>query len=271
MPKHRLCLARVALLTVAVALGSARATWGESGIVLPYPSEFGSYKAHTYDEAGRRIADAELVIEQRARGIVYMYVRGGAMDGARNEAHAELGPIEGKPGLRLLREQSHSHDPDGYSFGILRVDHVRGEASCTPPGDPTGPPKVVPLPDDDRVVNVPLNLFFAPLARGEVETLSFQIFLCRGGPRRVDFDARRSPELRLLDDRAVIEVTYGPRLNRMLRWLARGFTPNLAFWFDAADGSTYLAHRLPLYSKGPEVVIAREGVSVQSLSVSSGP
>ena len=82
MPKHRLCLARVALLTVAVALGSARATWGESGIVLPYPSEFGSYKAHTYDEAGRRIADAELVIEQRARGIVYMYVRGGAMDGA---------------------------------------------------------------------------------------------------------------------------------------------------------------------------------------------
>ena len=36
--------------------------------------------------------------------------------------------------------------------------------------------------------------------------------------------------------------------------------PQLSFWFDANGNGTYLAHRMPLFTKGPEVTIVRDGI-----------
>jgi hypothetical protein len=45
----------------------------------------------------------------------------------------------------LLREQSQSTDAEGRTLELLRVDHVRGEGSCT---SPAGETARVPLPPD---------------------------------------------------------------------------------------------------------------------------
>ena len=36
--------------------------------------------------------------------------------------------------------------------------------------------------------------------------------------------------------------------------------PKLSFWFDPRSASPWLAHRIPLYSKGPEVFVIRDGL-----------
>ncbi len=38
----------------------------------------------------------------------------------------------------------------------------------------------------------------------------------------------------------------------------------LAFWFDDHDDGN-LVHRLPLYTRGPNVMVVRDGVSLQEL------
>ena len=49
----------------------------------------------------------------------------------------------------------------------------------------------------------------------------------------------------------------------ILSFIARAVTPQLSFWFDPAAPSRWLAHRMPLYSDGPEVVVVRQGVSAK--------
>ena len=58
----------------------------------------------------------------------------------------------------------------------------------------------------------------------------------------------------------MVEIRFGPNLGRVASWLASVVVPKLRFWFEAEDGQ-YLAHRMPLYGGGPEVVVSREGVS----------
>ena len=130
------------------------------------------------------------------------------------------------------------------------------------------PAREVALPKHDRVANVPLNLLFLPLVQGQVDQIDFQLFLCRGGPRVLDFAANIKGERRPPDaDLRVVEVEYKPDLGSVLSVLARGFVPNLSFWFDANGGGTYLAHRMPLFSKGPEVTIVRDGLSPDMLEI----
>ena len=47
--------------------------------------------------------------------------------------------------------------------------------------------------------------------------------------------------------------------------IVRQFAPRLVFWFDPARSNPWIAHRLPLYSSGPDVVVVREGVSYERL------
>jgi hypothetical protein len=110
-----------------------------------------------------------------------------------------------------------------------------------------------------------MNVLFLPLIRDEVDQIKFQVFLCRGGARFMDFVALRSGKPHSENGREIVEVRYGPDLGRLFSWAASRVAPKLSFWFDRAKGS-YVAHRAPLYSRGPEVTVVRDGVSVSGMT-----
>jgi hypothetical protein len=160
-----------------------------------------------------------------------------------------------------VRQESRSFDPDGRSLGLLSIDHVARRARCS---DQRGAAdSEIELPEGDRVVNVPLNLLFLPLVRGDADHLSFQLFLCRSHAQLLDFQA-------WVAERAAgaqggpVEIRYAPDLG-LLSPFARQMVPRLSFWFDPRAPHGWIAHRLPLYSGGPEVLVVREGISTATL------
>ena len=228
----------------------------ESRFVLPYPQSFGAIEAATYDDAGERIGGADLLVERVDDGRVRMRVESGHKRGASTRAFALLAPAG--PGLRVLREESRSLDAQGRPMGVLRVDHVARKASCR---DADGTLRSqIDLPDADRVLNVPMNLFFLPLVSGEQRSLEFQLFLCRPDARLMDFVAWAADP----GGGGPVEVRYGPDFG-FASSLARQMAPKLSFWFAPEAPHPWVAHRLPLYSGGPEVFVVRDDVSSATL------
>jgi hypothetical protein len=164
--------------------------------------------------------------------------------------------------LRILRERSQSFDPEGKPLVILSIDHEKGEASCTPPEGQKGKPSILSLPSPDRVVNVPLNLLFQPLGRGEVERIETQAFFCLGGARLMGFTGRLAVEREATnpDGRRIREIRYGPDGKNLFSWAAKAFAPKISFWMDLDAPGAYVAHRMPLYSKGPVVYVIADGI-----------
>ena len=246
------------LPTLALALAPI-AAGAESTFRLAYPDTFGPLPAATYDEAGERIGGADLVIERLDSGRVRVRSESFGLRGAQTVALAELAPIGPDGSLRVLFEESRSLDAEGNDLGILSLDHVGRVARCQDPDGKTV--AEIELPEHDRVVNVPMNLFFQPLVRGEKQSLEFQIFLCRPDARIIDFKAwtvRRGND-------APIEVRYGPDFG-IASLLARQMAPKLSFWFDARAPYGWVAHRVPLYAGGPEVLVVRDDVASSSLT-----
>ena len=81
----------------------------------------------------------------------------------------------------------------------------------------------------------------------------------------MDFVALPGPKLAKQESHEVVEVRFGPDLGRVASWFASIIVPKLRFWFDRAHGGDYLAHRMPLYGGGPEVVVVRDGISPRGL------
>jgi hypothetical protein len=105
-----------------------------------------------------------------------------------------------------------------------------------------------------------LHLLFLPLVRGESDDVSFQLFLCGGGAKLVDFVGNLAPSSRNGKRRGrVVEVRYGPDFG-FASMVARNFIPKLSFWFGPQAPHQWMAHRVPLYGNGPEVFVVREGV-----------
>jgi hypothetical protein len=230
-------------------------------LVLPRPAEIGSFPAGTYDGDGHRIGTAKFVLEELDGRRVRIRVETSVNGGGRMQASAELEPVP--DGLRLLEETSQSFDAAGAAFPLLHVDHVSGVATCTPPVGSDARFRRIDLREDERIVIVPLNLLFLPLVLGRTEELEFQIFTCSLGGRAIDFVARARP-VRGADGTGLVEVRFHPDFG-MLSWLASVALPNLTFWFDKSSQGRYLAHRIPLYPGGPEVLVAREGVAPATL------
>ncbi len=253
-------------LGLGLALLGGGAARAESALLLHTPAVFGVVPAASYDEGGRRVGEAHLVIEELPGGNVRIIAESGFQGGARSVASAELSPAGGDGALRLLTQESHSFGPKGIPLGVLRVDHRAARASCSQEDEGGTRVEEIDLPGRDRVVNVPMNLFFLPLLQGEAERLHFQMFLCRGEPRLLDFEAwveqRRNGR-----QRPVVEVRYRPELGSLISPVAQTFLPRLSFWFDPTARNPWIAHRLPLYSGGPEVVVAREGVPLDLLGM----
>ncbi len=238
------------------------------GALLPFPGTFGVFPAGTYDDAGQRLGSANLSVLASDDGLIEMALSSGVEGGAATRASAVLRRDDRGRGVRIVSERSESHDESGRSLGVMRIDHERGVGSCTPAGKTEADAETLLLPEDERVVNVPLNLLFLPLARGESQRVDFQYFLCRGGARLMDFRAKLARGPNRVGGKRLIEVSYGPELGAIGSWIAERMIPKLRFWYEVDDGDRgerYLAHRMPLFSKGPEVVIVRDGMAPSEL------
>lgn len=241
----------------------------ESALMLGYPSVFGSVPASTYDESGKRLGGAHLVVEKLSDGNVQLHSESGIEGGAKTIATALLEPVDGGRGLRLQLQESRSFDTEGRALGTLRIDHREAVATCTP-ADKSYVDRV-DLPERDLIANVPFNLLFLPLVRGEVESVGFQFVLCNGGARYIDFEAHVAEESESSQASDVVEIRYGPRFNAFVNFVAKRLIPRLTFWFDKKSSDPWLAHRLPLYAKGPEVLVVRDGVSAVQISNGRSP
>jgi len=255
---------RAGLVLVALAgtWGAASEALAESAFLLPWPANMGRVPATTYDDHGAPLGDANLLIDQLDNGSVRVFSQSGDDHGAHTIATAELTPVQPGETLRLARQESHSFDPHGNSIGSLAIDHQARTARCL---DANGALEAeVALDAEDRVVNVPLNLLFMPLVRGETSELHFQLFLCRNGARLVDFQAWVAAHATGAAP-APVEIRYAPDLG-LFSPLAGQLVPRLSFWFDPRAPHGWIAHRLPLYTGGPEVLVVKQGISSASLA-----
>ena len=230
--------------------------------------------ATTFDPSGHAVGSSSFEIEALAEGLRTMTVKLGIDAGGENVSEVTLAPISAGSagladpatgGMRIVEERSQSTRTDGVRLDLLVIDHVAGRASCIP--DTGGPERarLLDLPDRDRVVNVPMQLLFQPLVNGEVEEVRFQIVLCTDGPKLQDMIAVRGPRLER-EGRAVVEIRYGPDFGKAVAWFASRLLPSFSFWFDSKDGA-YLGHRMPLYSKGPEILLVRSGLTPSDLGI----
>ncbi len=163
----------------------------------------------------------------------------------------------------MVEQRSESRDASGRSLGVLHVDHEAGVGHCHPGHGDAAHPKTIALPEQERIANVALNLLFSPIALGVENTTDFQVFVCIGGPRVIEFSAAREPRVDDAADR-IIEIRYKPDLGRAIDWIAGEWLPHYSFWLDG--NGNYLAHRVPLYSRGPEVLVVRDGISPRTLT-----
>jgi hypothetical protein len=247
---------------VWILLAAAGSAWAESALRLPYPEVFGTISASTYDEYHQRVGSARLVIENVDDTRVHLLIESGIDGGARTVATAELEAVDEGRFLRLVREESRSFDPKGIPMGVLSIDHENGIASCDMPEEGGMTTERLALPKQERVANVPLTLLFRPLVEGTAEEVTFQFLLCRFGARLVDFDARIVPRDHDEEDaRPIVEVEYRPSFGRFVSLVAEQWMPKLSIWFDRRGSNPWIAHRIPLYARGPEVFVIRDGVS----------
>jgi len=254
---------RVAPILAAALLLAAAPAAGESDLRLGVPSTYGAIPATTHDEAGDVLGESHVVMERLDGGLVRLVAQAGIDGGARTVMTARLAPVDGGTALTPLVQESRTFLGDGTPMGVLRVDHRSNVASCTTPEREGGATLEREIPDEDRVANVALSLLFLPLARGETDSVPFTLFLCRDGPRFVDFEAH--VERRGLGGNgrpgSIVEVVYTPDLGRVLSVLARGMVPRLSIWFDPKAPNPWVGHRIPLYGQGPEVLVVRDGIS----------
>jgi hypothetical protein len=260
--------ARSCLFALVAVLISTEPVWADSELMLPYPTSYGTIPAATFDEGRQRVGDANLKVEKLEDGTVRIHAESGVDGGARTIATATLAPILDTNLLRPVFQQSRSFDADNEPLGVMNIDHRTGEAICSRPhSDGEGMrTQRVPLPRHDRIANVPLNLLFDPLVKGDVSTVDFQILLCRGDAQVLDFQAKVVRREDGTDgSEHLVEVRYGPDFGSVFSLLAKAIVPRLSFWFDPASPSPWIAHRMPLYTDGPEVFVVRQGIETNTL------
>jgi hypothetical protein len=252
-------------LTFAAAIAGASGdrTAAESALLLPEPEVMGEIAAQTYDEQGLHVGTAELRVQRLANGNYELSSESGIDGSARAAQRAELEPIGGGR-LRPVLQVTESRDEQGRSLGRTTIDHRRGVATCGVPEGSDAEPVGLVLPEGDRVANVPLNLLFQPLVSGEQEHVDFQVLLCRVRARLVNARAEVVPRQDPASSRLIevrYELDFGPLLSRV----AAPFLPRLSVWFDESTPGTWVGHRMPLFSKGPTVLVVRQGFAPRVL------
>jgi hypothetical protein len=264
MPTRLLLLLALCLAGAALVARAARA---ESELSLSYPEVFGTVPASTYDTRQHRVGAAHLVLEELEDQEVRIIAESGYDGGARNVAMALLEPSRDRQSLRPVLQESKTFRGDGSLRSTLSVDHRTRTATCGRSNGSGMAVEHIELPELDRVANVALSLLFQPLMKGDTPSTAFQLFLCEGGARLIDFEARvERRDTGAHGPGSLVEVRYRPDLGPIGSFVAEQLIPQLSFWFDPTAPSPWLAHRLPLYSKGPEVIVVRDGVPTRWLT-----
>jgi hypothetical protein len=245
------------LFMAGLVVAGAPAVHADSVLRFPVPDRFGTIPATSYDTHGRPNGLAQLSMTRTGHGGVRVGVRVVLDDGTRSDMAATLSPA-GPGVLRLVAESARVRGADGRSISRMRVDHRTGRAECT---GADGNTRVATLPEPDRVANVPMNLLFRPLVRGRVRKIRFQTLLCGEPTRIIETEAslaRGTPAWS--HGRELLEVRYRFDLGPLLSVLAKPFLTRVSFWFDPAAPVPWVAHRIPLYAKGPTVMVMRNAV-----------
>jgi len=246
-------------------IGLAFRSGAESALRLPRPSHFGDVAALTLDESGRCIGDAHVQMDELPNGEVTLLSESRIEGGGGNRLTAELAPVDSGKHLKPLLEESRSEVKLGEPLGFLRIDHAARRMRCAAADGETAE---LELPDEDHVALAPMSLLFLPLARGEVQQVDFQIPICRGGPRLVDAKARLVPGAMEADGTGhLVEVRYELDFGPLLSAVVNPFLPRFSLWFDRVGAGDWMAYRMPLYSRGPTVVIMRTGLSPDALGL----
>jgi hypothetical protein len=277
------------LAGAAVALGigliGPGATRAESSVLLASPQLVQSIAATTFDKHGTAVGQSSFELETEEDGNQLMRVTLAIEGGGTNVSQAILSPVRSARadkeaeaaetrsphpygpagGLRLVEERSQSTRADGVSLPLLVIDHKKGRVSCYPSDRERSEGQHVDIPEEDRVVNVPMQLLFLPLVRGETDATHFQIATCADGPVLHSMIAVAGPTIER-DGRKIVEIKYGPDLGKTVAWFASRLLPSFSFWFDADDGA-YLGHRMPLHRKGPEILLVRQGLTPPDIGV----
>jgi hypothetical protein len=260
MPSPRRAAALLAAATLAAASAHA-----DSELTFAVPDVTGAIDASTYDESGARVGAAELAVVRLDDGTYRMSVRSGIEGSAQLDVRADLAPVGDGSRLRLLSQRTESRDVDGRSLGVTRIDHTGGVAVCGAVDESGSEPVTIALPPRDRVVNVPMNLLFQPLVTGESEEVAFQVLVCRAGGRIVDARARVAGGVAREDGTHVVEIRYDLDFGPLLSRIAAPFMPRLSFWFHEGSPGRWVGHRVPLFSKGPTVLVVRSGFTPSGL------
>jgi hypothetical protein len=249
----------------------------ESEIWLEPPTEPEGIVATTFDAEGRDIGRSFFAVESEDGGTHRMKIELAVTGGGMNRSEAMLTSVRdsatGDARWRLTRQVSQATRNDGVALDRLVIDHVAGRASCyaSKKGKSVGESggedggRHVELAAKDRVVNVPLQLLFRPLAKGEVDRIRFDLALCRSQPVIQSMVAVRGPRTRE-GKQEIIEVRYGPDFGDTVAFFASRLLPRFSFWFEPNEGS-YLGHRMPLYRKGPNVLLMRTGMEPPDLGI----
>jgi hypothetical protein len=240
---------------------SALPASAESALSLAPPESLGEITADTYDEEGRRVGDANVRIQRLPGGNVLMEVLSGIDGSARFAGSAELAPNGPDGTMRLVRERTQAIDETEKPMGVTTIDHVAGVAECGKPEGSTEEPARIELPVDDRVINVPLNLLFQPLALGKVEVVDFQVLLCRARGARIVSAQAKVVDATTEEGGRFVEIGYSLDFGPILSRLAAPFMPQISFWFNENSPGEWVGHRMPLFSRGPTVFVVRSGFS----------
>jgi hypothetical protein len=258
---------QIALCLLAACLLGARTAQAESDLRLAYPEAFGAVPASTYDTNRHRVGAAHLVIERLDNHDVRIFAESGYDGGARQVSTALFAPSGDGRTLQPVLQESRSFYPNGSLRSTMTVDHRARTGTCGRSAPEGMTLDKIELPPRDRVANVALTLLFEPLAKGEEPRENFQLFLCEGGARLIDFEGhveRRDSGPH--GPGSLVEVRYRPDLGPISSMVADYVVPQLSYWFDPTAPTPWLAHRLPLYSKGPEVMVVRDGVPTRWLT-----
>ena len=92
-----------------------------------------------------------------------------------------------------------------------------------------------------------------------VDEVTFDLFFCALGFRFIGFAANLAPDSAEHGGTHAREVRFGPDFG-IASLIASAVVPRLSIWFTPEEPHAWMAHRLPLYGGGPEVLVVREGV-----------
>jgi hypothetical protein len=239
-------------------LGGAGPALGASALRLPFPTQFGEFEGATLDPKGAPLGDARVSVARDPQGRIVVDGERGINGRESTRYHALLEPMDGGHVLRPLRQHTQTVDAHGAALTETVIDHESGVGSCTTDGKR----ETVDLAEEDRVSIASADFLLAPLARGEQDEVTFQTLICSQGLHLVDVSARRTGRIvRPSEGKQAVEIEYKIRLNPIMALIARPFLPRILFWIDPSVSGPSVAQQLPLYPRGPTVVVVRRGIA----------